>query len=44
MTWVLVAGTGAYHLPDAVLWASQKLGEQLGRLRVRLGRWRLVWS
>jgi hypothetical protein len=32
MTWVLVAGTGAYHLPDAVLWAGQKLGEQLGRL------------
>jgi hypothetical protein len=30
--WVLVAGTGQYHLPDEVLWASQKLGEQLGRL------------
>jgi hypothetical protein len=44
MTWVLVAGTGAYHLPDAVLWASQKLGEQLGRLGFGLvvGGWSRV--
>jgi hypothetical protein len=29
--WVLVAGTGQYHLPDSVLWVSQALGTELGR-------------
>ena len=29
--WVLVAGTGQYHLPNSVLWVSQALGTELGR-------------